>query len=140
MSNCRLSHQREPDDCQKREASLNLHLLRTSRSTEDLATPLKPELAGPTELTSHAHQRTNGRRRLERTSFSSASFDSRMPAVLVTGSPDLRGKKSSTLPVGLQASAASKSNGVLAGEMARRAPISPAVKRGHKKSRSLGSK
>ena len=122
--------------------------MRASRSTEDLMTPLKPEVAGPVvELSSHTHQLSpqHDRHKFKRSIQSSSVLEHTSktldpPTIEVGGSPELPGRKVVTLPPGLHGFGSSKSNGKAGGESMKAGSSSPAAKRGHMKSRSLGSK
>lgn len=137
---CRLSHQREPDERSK--PNLHLHPLRASKSTEDLMTPLKPEVTGPVVACqlSPQYNRHKFKRSIQSSSViehTSRTLDP--PSIEVGGSPDLPGRKAVTLPAGLQGFGG-KSNGKAGGESMKAVSSSPAARRGHMKSRSLGTK
>ena len=131
---CRLSHQREPDERSKQ--NMYLHPLRASKSTEDLMTPLKPEVTGPVLAPlSPQCNRHKFKRSIQSSSVivhTPRTLDP--PSIEVGGSPDLPGRKAVTLPAGLSG----KYNGKAVGESMKAA--SPATRRGHMKSRSLGTK
>ena len=134
---CRLSHQREPDERSKQ--NLHLHPLRASKSTEDLMTPLKPEVTGPVLAPlSPQYNRHKFKRSIQSSSVierTTRTLDP--PSIEVGGSPDLPGRKVVTLPADCRDLVA-RNNGKAVGESMKAA--SPATRRGHMKSRSLGTK